>query len=82
MATSTKSSTSGSTNSMGRWLLIAAGAAVVVILILAVVLTGGDSSDVAPEDEFGSPQVDGQLPPLTDPGADAAVGTCAERQGG
>jgi cytochrome c biogenesis protein CcmG/thiol:disulfide interchange protein DsbE len=77
MATSTKSSTSGSTNSMGRWLIIAGGAVVVVILILAVALTGGSSSDVAPEDEFGSPQVDGQLPPLTDPGADAAVGTVA-----
>jgi cytochrome c biogenesis protein CcmG/thiol:disulfide interchange protein DsbE len=77
MATSTKSSTSGSTSSMGRWLLIAGGVAVVAILILAVALTGGSSSDVAPEDEFGSPQVDGQLPPLTDPAADAAVGVVA-----
>ena len=77
MATSTKSSTSGSTNSMGRWLIIAAGVVVVAILVLAVVLTGGSTSDVEAEDEFGSPQVDGQLPPLTDPAADAAVGMVA-----
>ena len=77
MATSTKSSTSGSTSSMGRWVIIAVGVAIVLGLVAAVVFTGDGSSDVAAADEYGSPQIDGQLPPLTDPAADAAVGVAA-----
>jgi len=50
-------------------------AVVALILVAAVVFTGGETVDVALEDEVGSPAVEGSLPPFSDPASDTTIGT-------
>lgn len=75
MATSTKSSSSDSKGSKNRTIPIVGivFAVVAVILVAAVVFTGNDNSDVPPEEEYGTPEVTGSLPPYVDPASDGAV---------